>query len=273
MSTLREPALPQPLPDGTHARSLRRASSVRVSVVIPVRDDAELLHRCLATLAAQTSPADEVIVVDNGSSDHSADVARQAGARVIVEPVLGIGSASAAGYDAALGDVVARLDADGEAPPDWIARIRDRFDADPELVALTGGAHFSDGPRALRRVGAVVYLGAYVAALSIALGHVPLFGSNCAFRRDAWRLVSDVVHRDDLMMHDDIDLSFHLGPESKIRYDSALRMRISARPFRTGLFRLRVRRGFHSVWAHWPEDLPVARLTRRAAARSRVRVR
>ena len=72
-----------------------------VSVVIPVRDDAEMLARCLAALAAQTRPADEIVVVDNGSSDDSASVARSAGARVVAEATPGIPQAASTGYDAA----------------------------------------------------------------------------------------------------------------------------------------------------------------------------
>ena len=59
--------------------------SPAVSVVVPARDDAEHLARCLRLLAAQTRPADEVVVVDNASIDGTADVARAAGARVVFD--------------------------------------------------------------------------------------------------------------------------------------------------------------------------------------------
>src|SRR5690606_36645832 len=54
-----------------------------VSVVIPVKDDAALLARCLEALARQTRLPDEIIVVDNNSSDDSALVAVAGGARVV----------------------------------------------------------------------------------------------------------------------------------------------------------------------------------------------
>ena len=261
-----EPAVVEPGragPDGPAGGDPR----LRISVVVPCKDDAVMLRRCLAALRAQGRRADEVVVVDNGSLDDSAAVARARGARVVVEPEPGIPAASAAGYDAATGDVVARLDADCVPGRDWLARIEARFLADERLTALTGGATFTDGPSHWRVPGARLYLGAYVLTVSSALGHVPLFGSNCAFRRAAWLEVRDEVHRTGTAVHDDIDLSYHLGPTRKIRFDPRLRMGISARPFaRDAGLGLRVRRGFRSVVVHWPHDWPWLRVTRRVVA-------
>lgn len=101
---------------------MSRAS--RVSVVIPVKDDAEYLRRCLAALAAQTRAPREVVVVDNGSTDASRRVARRYGARLVRERRPGIPAAASRGYDAARGRVIARLDADSVPPRDWVARRR-----------------------------------------------------------------------------------------------------------------------------------------------------
>ena len=239
-------------------------SGPSVSVVIPVRDDADVLQRCLAALAAQTVRPDEVVVVDNRSSDASADVARTAGARVVAEPETGIPAASARGFDEARCDIVARLDADSVPPPDWVERIVAAFAADPELAAITGPATFIDGPAFWRRPLAFAYLGSYFAIVTPALGHVPLFGSNFAARRSAWVEVRDRVHRHDTLMHDDMDLSVHLGPIRRIRYDHRLMMGVSMRALR-GDRSLRWRRGMHSIVSHWPAEFPWYRWYRRAA--------
>lgn len=239
-----------------------RPATVSVSVVIPVRDDAVLLRRCLAALRAQRMPPVEVLVVDNASRDDTAKVARAHGARVVFEAAPGIPAAAAAGLDAASGDVVARLDADCVPPPDWVERIASAFARDPELAGLTGTATFADGPAWLRRPLSGAYLGAYVMVVWPALGHVPLFGSNFAVRRTAWREVRDDVHRRDTLMHDDMDLSMHLGPCRRIRRDRDLTMGMSTRALRGGGL-LRVRRGFHTVVAHWPQELPWLRWWRR----------
>lgn len=239
--------------------------SLTVSVVVPSKDDADLLRRCLAALAAQTRPADEIIVVDNGSTDATSAVARAAGARVVFEPEPGVLAASAAGYDAARTDIIARLDADCVPGPEWLQELVFAFTDDPTLAAVTGGAQLVDGPPRLRRALPAVYLSAYYAVLTLTLGHVPLFGSNMAVRRDAWTSVSERVHRHDDMVHDDLDLAFHLGEAHKIRYLGSLPMGISARPFGEGrAFATRIRRGFHSVLIHWPEQFPPFRWTRLA---------
>ena len=70
-----------------------------LGVVIPCLNDAALLRRCLAAFADQTVPADEIIVVYNGSTDDSAAVAAEFGARVVDEPRRGITWATRAGFD------------------------------------------------------------------------------------------------------------------------------------------------------------------------------
>lgn len=235
-----------------------------VSVVIPVRDDAVPLAACLQALAAQSRPADEIVVVDNASSDDSAEVARAAGARVVFCGERGIPATAAAGYDAARGDLILRLDADSLPGPGWIARMVDAL-ADPDVDAVTAGAVFHDGPERGRRPMAWAFLGMYTAFAYPALGHAPLWGSNMAFRRAAWLAVRDRVHLDP-EVHDDLDLAFHLGERHRIRIvPGREQMRVSSRTVRPRRFAKSFSRGMGTVFAHWPRELPPLRWARRRA--------
>ncbi len=82
-----------------------------ISVIIPALNEEQAVGHVVER-ARQQDPA-EVIVVDNGSSDGTAQAARAAGARVVSEPRRGYGAACLAGARAATGDVLVFIDADG----------------------------------------------------------------------------------------------------------------------------------------------------------------
>ncbi|GAA1860670.1 glycosyltransferase [Microbacterium koreense] len=241
----------------------RWIDSATVSVVIPVKDDAVELQRCLAALDVQTRRPDEIIVVDNGSSDASPDVARTARATVVRCDRPGIPAAAARGYDRARGDVVLRLDADCVPDAGWVEGVVAAFAARPDVHVFTAGARFSDGPPLLRVPLAAGYLVAYAAVSASALGHLPLFGSNLAFHRSAWQDVRAAVHRRDAAVHDDLDLAFHLGELHRIRLLPRAHMTMSMRPFSSLRgFASRIGRGFRTVVIHWPADFPPVRWVR-----------
>jgi hypothetical protein len=86
-----------------------------VSVVIPCLNEAENIEQCVAIAReamAQAEIVGEVLVADNGSHDGSAELAAEAGARVVHEPVRGYGSAYLAGFAAARGEFIVMADAD-----------------------------------------------------------------------------------------------------------------------------------------------------------------
>lgn len=239
-----------------------------VSVVIPVLDDATVLERCLVALSRQTLAPLEVVVVDNGSRDASAEVARSFGAVVLREPVRTIAAAASRGYDRARGGLIARLDADCVPGPRWLERAERAMRDRPDVAAVTGFARFVDAPWLVARAGATAYLLAYQACVGAALGHPPVFGSNFVMRRSAWQAVSPFVHRDDDLVHDDIDLSVHLRAEGRILLLRGLPMGISVRPFTEGGWGVRLRRGMHSITVHWPDELPWHRYARLLGSRT-----
>jgi len=204
-----------------------------ISVVIPSRNDAELLAVCLAALAAQTRPADEILVVDNASTDATAQVCEAAGVRRLPELVPGVTAATAAGLDAAGGTLLARLDADSVPPRRWLEQLEGRFDAEPGLAAVTGPGDFYGGGPLAAWVGRNVYIGGYHRVVGLLLGHPPLFGSNFAIRAEAWRRISGRVDRTDPRVHDDLHISYLIEPDMEVRWDPDLRVGVSARPLQS----------------------------------------
>ncbi|RIX31044.1 glycosyltransferase [Amnibacterium setariae] len=229
-----------------------RGARPTCSVVVPVKDDGDPLERCLVALDAQRLRPDEVIVVDNGSSDASVAVAEAHGARVVREAQPGIAAAASAGYDAARSDLILRLDADSRPPADWTQRVVDRFVADPALDALSGPGEFMVVPRPLRRALTGWYWYAYFERIGRKVGGPPLFGSNLAMRRAAWERVADRVHREDQGIHDDLDLTVHLREAGcRLEVDPALLVPVSARPLLhpVGLIG-RARKAEHTIALH-----------------------
>ena len=237
-----------------------------VTVVVPVLDDADQLHDCLTALAAQTRPADEVVVVDDGSTDASALVAARFGARVVSEPIRAIAAAAARGYDTATGSIIARVDSDSIVPVDWLERALPRFD-DPRVAAVTGpGVARGLGPLAAL-FWRVAYMRAYFVLMAAALARPPLFGSNMLMRRSVWHAVRSRVHRDDPLVHDDVDLSVQLDPAWVVVLDLTLVVSVSGAPLHdlAGML-LRTRKAFRTLRLGGRRADPVRRAVRRLTA-------
>jgi 4,4'-diaponeurosporenoate glycosyltransferase len=106
----------------------RKRSATRPSVVVPARDEEARLPALLASLARSEPAPLEVLVVDDGSRDATAAVARAAGATVIAAPPLPPGWtgkcwACAQGAERARGEVIVFLDADVTLAPDALGRV------------------------------------------------------------------------------------------------------------------------------------------------------
>lgn len=132
---------------------------MKFSVLINNYNYGRFLDRALASVAAQTRPADEVIVVDDGSTDDSLSVARRWAEKdsrinIIAKDNGGHLSALNAGFRAASGDIITFLDADDEYLPTWLERLASMYAAAPEydLVYCRVQMHGLSGPDPHRKL-------------------------------------------------------------------------------------------------------------------------
>ncbi len=207
---------------------------MRVSVVIPAYNEENFIGNCLKALKDQAVQPDEVIVVDNNSSDNTAKIAREMGATVVLEKKAGITPARNAGFNKAKGGIIARCDADTRPFPDWIERIKNSFD-DPNVIGVTGTNEFYDAPVEFKTMFEKMFTVLYFQGSKKLIGGETLYGSNMAIRKSGWELVKDDVCLDDAMVHEDIDLSIHLAQHGIIAYDKKLMVGNSFRALRVSL--------------------------------------
>ena len=151
-----------------------------ISVIIPALNEEEPIADVIRAVAATKIPH-EVIVVDNGSTDRTADRARAAGARVVAEPRRGYGRACAAGICALSpqSDVVVFLDGDGSDCPEFMDRL-----VDP-IVAGTHDFVIGSRTRGQREPGSMnaqqIYAGRFAGWLLLILYGVR-YTDMCPFR-------------------------------------------------------------------------------------------
>ena len=98
--------------------------SQKITVIIPCLNEEQGIEKVLRRMPEFV---DQVIVVDNGSTDRTSDVAKSLGAEVIREPVRGYGRSYKKGFSNATGDIIVTLDGDHSYPPDAISYLLEAF--------------------------------------------------------------------------------------------------------------------------------------------------
>jgi peptidoglycan/xylan/chitin deacetylase (PgdA/CDA1 family)/GT2 family glycosyltransferase len=116
-----------------------------VSVVVPAYNEEDYLPACLESIKHQDYAGEyEVIVVDNASTDNTAQIARDWGAKVVYESKRSPACARQKGAEVATGKIIAFIDADTQAPTHWLSTIVWRFLCDPQMVVVSGPYAYCD---------------------------------------------------------------------------------------------------------------------------------
>jgi mycofactocin system glycosyltransferase len=185
-----------------------------ISIIIPVKDRAGELQRCLSSLAALAYPREklQIIVVDDGSSDDSALVAQQFQALVVPSGGVGRGPAAArnAGASRATGELLAFIDSDCTASTEWLNELIPAFN-NPAMAAVGGQVDGMCNDSAVDRYESTMS--------SLSLGSRERSGSggndtfylpscNLLVRRSAFRSAGGF--KDEMHVGEDVDLTWRL---------------------------------------------------------------
>jgi glycosyltransferase involved in cell wall biosynthesis len=207
-----------------------------VAIVIPAYNEELAIDHCLDACINQTSPADEIIVVDNMSTDRTAEIVARyqqeypkANIRLLYETdEQGITPARNHGFNHAKSEVIGRIDADSIIEPGWVEAVRKTF-MRRDVAASTGPVLYHDMP--MQKFGFAADEKIRRTLHRLARDHRFLFGSNMAIRASAWQQIAALTSHDpDDQMHEDIDLALVLYKNDlEIVYDPTMMAGMSAR--------------------------------------------
>jgi glycosyltransferase involved in cell wall biosynthesis len=141
-------------------------TEAKVSVVIPAFNESQTIADLIQTIQRRY-PDFEIVVIDDGSEDNTAEVAADAGARVFSHPYnIGNGAAVKSGIRVAKGDILVFMDGDGQHRPEDIKRLLEPF---PEFDMVVGARSIKGQASMGRALGNKIYnwLGSYVAKFPI----------------------------------------------------------------------------------------------------------
>ncbi len=208
---------------------MTKQKPLTLSLVIPVYNEEHHLRLCLEAIAEQSVMPDEVIVVDNNSTDNTTNIALSYPfVRLLKEKEQGVTYARNRGFRAAKSDLIGRIDADTVLNTDWVANAKAVL-ADPKIMAATGPMHWYDMPLSPGN-----YLLEHFFKLIVYKydGDYPfLLGANMILRRSAWRKICNDLCNDSAV-HEDSDLAIHLfSNDLEISYAKELVAGASARRF------------------------------------------
>ena len=223
-----------------------------ISVVLPVFNEEKLLQRCLTSLSNQNYKGHyEIIVVDNGSTDNTVEIAARFSVKTVVCPKRGVVYARQAGADSASGEIIVQADADTVYPEDWLSRIAKMFIEFPDTVAVAGSYTYEDGhPWWVPLEYGLKYVSNKLNLLF--LGNYPFIsGANFAFRRDSFLKAGG--YHDKSLYPDQWGIAHRLSKTGKLRFMPSLSVVTSPRRIQkpSHVIAVEILRNFYGILRHF----------------------
>jgi glycosyltransferase involved in cell wall biosynthesis len=235
---------------------------MKVSVIVCAHNEAHYLSTCLYSLLSQSRIPDEILVVNNASTDATRAVAEEVPhVRVVDEPRKGLVIARETGRRESAGDLLVYLDADCRAPLTWLARIEQHFLRDESLLALSGPYRYYDwnwwGRTVIRLYDFTVAPATQLLVKYVLRIGTVFYGGNFAVRRDALEAIGGFDTS--IEFHgEDTNLGRRLNAAGRVALYYDCYLYTSARRFvamgNGAVFRLYVRNFTSELLHHRPKD-------------------
>ena len=203
----------------------------RFSIVVPAYNEACYLGPALQAMQQQDFRGlYEIVVVDNGSTDRTGEVAESYGVRVVRETARGVCQARQRGTVEARGEIVVSTDADTVQPRDWLTRIDRQFRCSDRIVAVAGPCEY-ENPSWWARLYPKLLFGAVDRVFALTGRVFYLSATNIAFRRSAFPGYDSTLTQGG----DELDLLRRLRRRGRVVWDSSNIVTTSARRLQKGL--------------------------------------
>lgn len=201
----------------------------KISVVIAAYNEEKLIAKCIEAIQKQTYPKErfELIIVDNGSKDKTAEICKKMGVKVYTyTEVQGCGPSREYGKSKADGSIIVFTDADSFVPPDWLERIYKALE-NPKVYMLSGRP-IPDEKSFLTQFIFLYYHWFYL--VNYVFGKPLVWGSTMAIKRSAYEAVNGIDTQ--MLSSDDWDLAIRIQKrfgKGSVKYLSDMRVVTSTR--------------------------------------------
>lgn len=197
-----------------------------ISVIVAAFNEEKDLPKCLTALTTQNFSKDdyEIIVVDNNSTDKTAEIAHRFGAKVIQEVKQGNTFAVKKGMDIASSEIVANTDADTIVFPDWLSVIKEIFE-DKNVVAATGSAYVKTGNNFVDLFYRKLY--DLFIGINFFIGKPHMTGFNMIVRKKIYDEIGGINEK--FTMSPDVDLGLRMGKKGRVVFSTQLKALTSFR--------------------------------------------
>lgn len=204
-----------------------------ISVVIPAHNEEKNISKTLIALLNQNIKPQEVIVVDNHSTDHTLKIIKSykekfqqknIKLKILSEAKLGVAFARNKGFFSATSSIIASTDADTLPHEDWIEKIQDHFQK-YDSVAVTGISIMIDSTPIIHLISQLNYYKYLTLFLRLIFGFQTITTANAAVKKSAFKTVNGFntkfISTNQL---DDTELSSRLSKIGPIRVDTSIRV-------------------------------------------------